>query len=384
MDRREFLIGAALAPLAVALPGITRAAADASRGPRFLILVELNGGNDGLNAIVPYADPRYYELRPQLAIPRDQVIPLNAEVGFNPSLSGLMPAFEAGELAVVQGLGYADFNRSHFRSIDIWDTGSGAQTVSNEGWLTRAYDAPAWSQAFAAPAIVIGRNPQPAMGGNLEPVVMADARSFITQSKGVEAVRKDTRNAALKHILDVQSEIEAARKGLAAARPAAPGSFPKNLFGRDVAEAAGLLTGQAAAPIIKVALSGFDTHSRQRGVQDRLLQQLGDTLGALRDSLRSAGIWDHCLVMTYSEFGRRVPQNASQGTDHGKAAPHLVMGGAVRGGILGPAPDFSDLDNGDVRVSTDYRELYNAVLGRWWGLKQAQFEPERYPALPVV
>lgn len=381
MDRRQFLLRAALAPLAAALPGLVRAAPERLSGPRFLVLVELSGGNDGLNTVVPFAQPGYYRLRPTLAVARAAVLPLDRQVGLNPALAALMPAFEAGNLAVVQGLGYPGFNRSHFRSIDIWDTGSGAEVIADDGWLTRAGVA---AGPYAAPAIVIGRNPGPVMGAGVQPVVMANARSFVSRAKGVQAIRSSTRNAALKRILEVQAEIEQARLGLNAKRPAAPGSFPRTPFGRDLAEAASLLAGTPATTVVKVSITGFDHHVRQRSVHDHLLRQLAEGLAALRASLMQAGIWQRTLVMTYSEFGRRAQENASQGTDHGKAAPHFVLGGAIRGGVIGQPPDLQNLDDGDVRVTLDYRQLYNGVLGRWWKRPDAQFQPALYPPLPLV
>lgn len=373
-----------LGPLGLALPRLSWAAAVASASPRLLVLVELNGGNDGLNMVVPYASETYYRLRPALAIARDQVLQLDQQVGFNPAMEALIPAFKSGELAIVQGMGYPQADRSHFRSIDIWDTGSGSDKVSQRGWLTQVHDSALLGSGFAADAVVIGRNPGPVSGGDLQPIVMASAKSFVAEAGGMQVMPQYRANPTLEYILKVQAEVEQASRGLAVNRPAPPGKFPANPLGRDAGEAARLMIGRPATPIIKLALTGFDTHSAQRGRHDALLKQLAESLAALRAALTEAGVWKNTLVMTYSEFGRRTAQNGSQGTDHGKAAPHLVMGGAIKGGLYGPAPNLDDLDDGDVRMAVDYRSLYNMVLGRWWGLKDAMIESTRYAPLQIV
>ncbi len=384
MKRRQFLHAAALSPLAFARLSPAFGAAAAGGPLRRLVLVELNGGNDGLNTVVPYADPQYYALRPKLGIARDQVLPLDERVGFNPALEPLMPMFRAGELAVVQGLGYTPANRSHFRSIEIWDTATDADRVGDNGWLGQL-DVPAqFGRRFAANAVVIGRNPRPLSGQNIEPVVMADAASFVQEARGVQTLQDADANPALRHILAVQNDIGTASRSLASDRPAPAGEFPRTPFGQDAKQAAGLLIGDPATPIVKIALTGFDTHANQRGRQDALLAQLANTMAALRQAFVAAGIWDQILIVTYSEFGRRARQNASGGTDHGKAAPHFVLGGKVRGGLYGEPPQLARLDEGDVAACTDFRCVYNAVLGSWWNASALRIAPQRFPALALV
>lgn len=380
LHRRRLLQAAAFSPLAGLLP----AWADAEGAVRRLLLIELNGGNDGLNMVVPYADPAYHRARPSLAVGRDQVIALDEHTGLNPVLEPLMSAWNARELAIVHGLGYRQSNRSHFRSIEIWDTASGAERVATEGWVTRTGRDAFSGRTFAADAVVIGRNPGPVAGGALQVLVIADARSFLAEAGSLRGGRTDAQTAALRHILSVHRDIERGATGLADRRPAAPGSFPSTPFGRDMAEAARLLSGTPAAPVVKLSLPGFDHHANQRIAHDKLLAQLAECLAAFRGSMTAAGVWKDTLVMTYSEFGRRATENASRGTDHGAAAPHLVMGGSVRGGLYGQRPDFGALEDGDIGVSTDYRCLYNTVLGRWWNLGSAQIDPARYPALALV
>ncbi|MDB5971306.1 MAG: hypothetical protein JWQ90_3756 [Hydrocarboniphaga sp.] len=386
MKRRTLLQAASMASIApLGFAARNLLAADAASVPvRRLLLVELNGGNDGLNTLIPYADPLYLQLRPQLAVARDQVLQLDEHVGFNPALAALMPLYAARELALVQGLGYARANRSHFRSIEIWDTATDSDKIGTDGWLSRLDVQRRFGRSFAADAVVIGRNPKPATGADMQPVVMGDADSFVSESRGVEAMKSASDNPALKHILAVQRDIQAAGHELSSSRPSPAGDFPKSPFGRDASEAARLLIGNPATPIVKIALTGFDTHVMQRGRQDGLLKQFGDTMAALRTAFTSAGIWKDTLIVTYSEFGRRAQQNASGGTDHGKAAPHFVIGGAVKGGLYGEPPRFAKLDDGDVPATIDYRCVYNTVLGRWWNAGDAQIEPQRFKPLALV
>ncbi len=382
LSRRDCLKAAVFSSL-LSVPG-TGALAAAQTGPRRLLLIELNGGNDGLNTVVPYADPLYAKLRPRLAIPRDAVLQLDEHMGLHPELAALMPMFQQRELAVVQGLGYAQSNRSHFRSIEIWDTATDADVIGQDGWLSRIDPQQQFGRRFAADAVVIGRNPKPASGDDMQPVVMTDTRSFVSESRGVQALEASSENPALRRILAVQRDIESAGHALTAQRPQPAGEFPQGAFGRDAREAARLLIGDPATPVVKIALTGFDTHAGQLGRQQALLRQLGDTLAALKTAFTAAGIWSDVLVLTYSEFGRRVQENGSGGTDHGKAAPHFVLGGRVRGGLLGEAPALAKLDDGDVTPTLDYRCLYNAVLGRWWAAGEAQIEPARYRALDLL
>ncbi len=381
MNRRELLVHALLLPVACsALPAF--AAADGR--VRRLLLIELNGGNDGLNMVVPAGDARYRELRPQIGLDAASLLPLDQGLGLNPAMQPLEALWTAGQLAVIQGVGYADSNRSHFRSIEIWDTGTDANQVGTRGWLASIDPRALFAREFTAPGIVIGRNPAALSGGKQPPIVMQDSQRFAAQARSVPDDTLRSANPALRHILAVQSEIRSAGAGLGAGRPRPSGAFPGTAFGRDAAEAAALLCGDPATPVVKIALTGFDTHVNQRVRHDALLGELARTLAALRTAFETAGIWNDVLVMTYSEFGRRAAQNASSGTDHGKAAPHFVLGGAVRGGLYGDPPRLTDLDAGDVAVTTDYRRLYNTVLTRWWSAPSQAFDLRRHPALEFV
>ncbi len=372
MRRRDFLLaGPAAAAFALLSPqALAQARAAGWRADRTLVLVELAGGNDGLNTVVPYADPAYQRLRPAIAIKREAIVQLDEKLGLHPSLAALGEAWKAGEFAIVQGVGYDNPNRSHFRSIDIWDTASGSNRLLTEGWVSRVIGASRRQAERLADAVVLGGGAGPVGGAGLRAVSMPDPQRFLRQAEGMKAAEAHPANPALAHLLKVQHEIQdTARelRGVLARAPDVRGEFPPGPLGQQLRVAARLIAAKAVVPVVKVALGGFDTHANQPGPHANLLRQLGDGLAAFRKAVADAGRWGDVLVMTYSEFGRRAAQNGSNGTDHGTAAPHFVLGARAKGGLHGPAPDLADLANGDVRHAIDYRRLYAMAAQTWWG-----------------
>lgn len=367
MRRRDFLKLASLAPAIYFAPAARGAGADWNR---VLVLLELNGGNDGLNTVVPYADPRYYELRPRLALARDSVLPLSEQLGFNPALEALLPAWRARELAVVLGVGYPQPNRSHFRSIEIWDTASRADETLTDGWLARLFAANPPPANFAAHGIALGSNPGPLTGAHA--LVLDDPQRFLQQAGRLPATPRREGNPALAHLLEVRDET---RRGAEMLRQrlgsdAAPGmTFPATRLGKQLELAARLIVSRAPVAAIKLSHGSFDTHSNQRGQHDRLLRELAEAVSAFREALRARGQWERVLLLTYSEFGRRARENGSLGTDHGTAAPHFLLGGRVRGGLHGEQPSLARLADGDLVHRVDFRSLYLTVARRWWGVR---------------
>ena len=388
MLRRDLLKFIACAP---ALPASARSwayAADvAAPAPKYFVLLELNGGNDGLNTLVPYADAEYYRQRPNLGVPRAQVLQLDESLGFNPALEPLMASWKANDLALVQGVGYPEPVRSHFRSIEIWDTGSASDEYLTTGWLARGIRGQFTQRHYTADAVVIGRNPNPLTLDGVNILIIDDLAGFADKGIAVTAMQAKTANPALAHVLAVQSEVRSSAEVLlkkTAAMAPLKAEFPGGPFSHSLQEAAKLIVMGDATPVIKVALGGFDSHSGQRAMQERALTSLAEGLTAFRQSLIAAGLWDQVLVMSYSEFGRRVAENGSAGTDHGAANVHFFMGGKVRGGLYGPKPSLIDLSDGDLPYRQDFRSLYNTVLSGWWGLPQTPFDLKRYPVIPCL
>jgi uncharacterized protein (DUF1501 family) len=338
---------------------------------RILLLVELKGGNDGLNTVVPYADPLYRELRPDIGLARERVLKLDEHVGLHATLEPLMVAWQAQDLAIVQGVGYPDPSRSHFRSIEIWDTASSSSQTLSEGWVARAFEHAALPRGDGVDGIVVDTNALPLMGPDLRTVVMQDAAAFLRQTQvlGDEPV-DDGGNPALRHLLAVQRELNAAAVGLRDRLRAAPDpvhAYADGPFGQQLDLATRLIVGGVPVVAVKIALAGFDTHANQVPTHEALLAALAGGLATLRSNMIAARRWDDVAVLTYSEFGRRARQNASRGTDHGAAAPHFVLGGRVKGGLHGRHPSLADLQDGDLRHSVDFRDVYSAIARGCWG-----------------
>jgi len=383
MDRREFLSAVGAATISAWMPGAAFAQRPGAGYDRLLVLVELKGGNDGLNTVVPYAEPAYAQLRPRLAVPRDQVLQLDHQTGLHAALEPLMASWRNQELAVVQGVGYPGANLSHFRSIDIWDTASGSNEYLTEGWLARAFAAAPAPASFAADAVVVGGAEMGPLRGGLRAIALANPEQFLRQAR-YAAPAGQARNAALHHILRVEENIAQAAARLSGNRVFAT-EFPAHPFGNAVRIAAQLVGGEAGIAAVKIALGGFDTHSGQPGRHTQLLKALAEGLAALKNALVELGRWDTALVMTYSEFGRRPRENLSSGTDHGTASAHLLLGGRVKGGLYGVPPALSRLDgNGNLPFAVDFRDLYATALERWWGVDSTRALKARFAPLDVI
>lgn len=381
ISRRRFIAAAGagsgllLARPLLAAPGAPVPGLSSS-GPqwdRVLLLVQLQGGNDGLNTLVPYDDPVYRRLRPNLAIARDQVIQLDQNVGLHPALKALMPSWRDKDLAVIQGVGYPQPNRSHFRSIEIWDTASASAETLSEGWVARAFEDTLRPANFSFDAVVVDSNTLPVSGPHMQSIVLRDVAQFVAQANRMAQLGPErSNNPAIKYLLGVQAEIHRAAISLRdrmRAAPEPPVAMPQGPFGQQLALAAKLMLSRTPLSTIKVSLGSFDTHARQREPHERLLTELGDGLAAFRDCMKKSGLWDKLVVMTYSEFGRRANENGSGGTDHGTASVQFVMGGRVKGGLHGRQPSLTDLSEGDVRFAVDFRNVYSTVARNWWGLK---------------
>jgi len=389
MDRRHFLKLAAGTTLAsssgLAAQVAWSAAPPAANYRNLVVLIELKGGNDGLNTVVPYTDPAYYALRPKLAIARDQVVTLTDRVGLHPALAPLRELWSERQLAVLQGVGYPEPNLSHFRSIEIWDTASRSNEYLQEGWLTRTFAAAPTPAAFAADGVVIG-SPDlgPLAGGGTRAIALSNTEQFLRQAR-LATREGQSRNKALQHILKVEADIMQAASHLSANRAFAT-EFPATGFGNAMHTAAQIIANQAGVAVVRVTLSGFDTHSGQPATQARLLGELASGILALKGALDELDRWNDTLMLTYAEFGRRPRENLSNGTDHGTASAHFVLGGRVAGGLYGEQPALDKLSaDGNPAFAIDFRSVYATVLERWWGLPSATaLLGARYPAVPLL
>ncbi len=394
MDRRKFLADAAALSLTptiganIATFGTAAVAtAGATRGTgydRVLVLVELKGGNDGLNTLVPYTDSAYYALRPKIAIKRDDVAQLTDRAGLHPALAPFGSFWRDRQLAVLQGVGYPDPNLSHFRSIEIWDTASRSAEYLQDGWLTRTFATQPTPRSFAADGVIVGSNDLgPLAGGGTRAIALANTDQFLRRAKLAQSA-PIAGNAALAHVLKVEADIVQAAARLNA-RYAFKTAFPAGTFGNAIHTACQVIANPSGVAVVRVTLSGFDTHTNQAGTQARLLKDVADGLAALKSALEELGKWNDVVVLTYAEFGRRPKENISGGTDHGTANVHFVLGGRVAGGMYGAAPELDRLSgDGNPAYALDFRSVYATVLDQWWGIDSRTALGGRFAPVPFL
>ncbi|WP_456447129.1 DUF1501 domain-containing protein [Oceanithermus sp.] len=383
MNRRDF-VQRMLTTLAVggAAPSLlARTALAAGPGEKILVVVQLSGGNDALNTLVPYRDAGYRKARPNLAVTAGEVLDLNGELGLHPSLRGLLPFWERGRLALIPAVGYPQPSRSHFVSMAIWHTADPSRR-STEGWLGPWLDEAddpfcAVNLGLSAPLALRGDSRQGVAVGGVdafrlrlpEPALERFERGLARPAEGpLERTR-----AAMERLLADTRRVQALR----GYRPEA--AYPHGAFGNALRDVVRMIAGGLGARVYYVALGGFDTHAGQLGRQPGLLEQLANGLGAFAQDLRALGREDDVLVLGFSEFGRRVQENASGGTDHGKAGLMFALG-PVAGGVLGPGYNLDDLDAGDLRYQVDFRSVY-AGAAAFIGARPEELFPEPQPLL---
>lgn len=377
MTRRDLLTFALWTAAAAPFRGL---AAPERRPDALLVILDLVGGNDGLDTVIPWGDPAYPQLRPSLGWRAEETLPLADGLGLHPALAEVLPLWERGELAVILGVGHDAPSLSHFTSIDIWDQAR-LDPRGGPGWLGRALASHPAEASAAADAIAVGTRAVGDLSGPGVGVLTLDGRRPMRPSGDLPPAA-DASNPALRHLLAVEADLDHAAHTLPKPRRLST-RFPDTPLGRDLEQVVQLAAG-GASPVFKVALGGFDTHARQRPRREQLLAQLGGGLTALEAGLREIGRWGDTIVMTRSEFGRRPAENASGGTDHGTASVLFVTGGRARGGVAGAWSSLADLEDGNLRAVVDFRAVYGTVLARGLGVDPGLVLGERLPLLDVL
>lgn len=423
--RREFLQTSALGgALSWTVPSFLSAtwralAADApaavqpvtGRDGPILVVLQLAGGNDGLNTVVPYADDDYRKARGPLAIPAREVLRIDDALGWHPALRGLRSLHDEGLAAVVHGVGYPNPNRSHFRSMEIWHTASDADRFEREGWLGRYFDH-ACVGADPTVGVNVGRQMPQAFaalrptgvsveaaggrGGGRQPEGMADGGAMsATPEAEAEGGDVEALNGAMSTsagVLDfldrtaLDAQVSSARVRQITSRARSAVDYPANRLGQSLRLVAQLIAGGLPTRVYYVSHGGFDTHTNQAANHARLLGEFGDGMRAFVDDLKAQGHWSRVLVMTFSEFGRRVQANASAGTDHGAAGPMFLFGSRLRAAHFGEHPRMGDADlvKGDLRHGIDFRSVYAGLLEHWMHTPSLPILGRRFEPLPVV
>ena len=373
MDRREFCLNAFLASAALSAPRICCASGDIDG---HIILVELTGANDGLNTVIPVKNDRYYSLRPEIGIKKQDVLPLDNDQGLHPSLKGIRSIYETGDLRIFQNVGYPEQIQSHFRSIEIWERGGDGRANGRRGWLVKQL-AELGVERFDAPGIYLGGTGNIFAGGQhyLGPHSIGKILSSENQDASIDKSTVASKNPLLASIQRSQANHNRRASSISSKL-----QTDKKMFGIRGKQLGGqlrtvcdLISANVQIPVFKVTLGSFDTHVNQRNQHRNLLRELDEALTDTVAALKRIGVWDKVAIMTYSEFGRRVAENGARGTDHGTAAPHFYLSGNVRGGIHGGMADLEKLKKGDLIFKTDYRSVFEFALRHHLNIDQNIF-----------
>ncbi|HEU5378107.1 MAG TPA: DUF1501 domain-containing protein [Ktedonobacteraceae bacterium] len=392
MKNGMLVVSAGMAMPAIFSRGVASAMALSKDGHSFaqlatdhtLIVVQMAGGNDGLNTVIPFTDPLYKQMRPTLAIPDNKILPLDTRLGLHPNLRALKNFWDAGHLAVIEGIGYPNQSLSHFQAMDIWQTldlnGNGG-----EGWLGKLVAGLVDQDGHPFKALDVGVTTAQALRSIKAQVpTLSNSKSYTLAPDPADPDRGSTRMQALMKLYNSYPKTspyaalldatalnaqEGSRRLFEADATYKPSmTYPKGPFADGLKILAETIVQDLGLRVGYVTLGGFDTHANQQLTHDTLMTTLADGLSAFYNDLIAHGKADNVIVMTWSEFGRRVEENGSQGTDHGTAAPLFILGKTVNKGVFGEPPSLSNLDsNGNLKYTTDFRSVYATVLDRWMG-----------------
>ncbi len=357
---------------------------------RILVIVQLGGGNDGLNTVVPYGSDDYFKARPQIGIRGPGAAAQNGQqaalelanaqgIGLHPNLTGFKELYDGGLLTVVQGVGYPNPNRSHFTSMDIWQTGR--LDAKGSGWIGRYFDNTCNGTPIPEGAVAIGRNAPLAMQGDIQkPIAFENPSLFRWLGEDLHGAMKDPYDAInragavggaaagtqreflMRTALDAQVASDKIRAAVAK-QPLV--EYPQSGLANQLKTIGAMIRAEMPTRVYYASMGGFDTHGGQLGPHANLMRQLGDSVLAFQNDMKAQGNEGRVLTMVFSEFGRRVKQNASNGTDHGTAAPMFLIGPSMKAGVCGNHPSLTDLDQGDLKYGIDFRSVYTSVLEDW-------------------
>ena len=365
-----------------------------------LVVVQMGGGNDGLNTIVPFTDDVYYRARPALAIPRNNVIQVTADLGLHPRMTKFKEMLDRGVAGVIQGVGYPNPSRSHFKSMEIWHTADPEGRVLQVGWIGRYFDSKCPVCAEPTAGVNLGPSMPLAMraaGGQGVTLENPDAFLWMPSLDGTGAREEQElfkmlnapapnepgtidflRHTAMNAVLSSERVREAIRQYKGGI------DYPNNRFAGSMRLIAQMIAGRLPTKVYYAHMTGFDTHANQVGPHNTLLEQLSAGVDAFYRDLEAQGNADRVLVVAFSEFGRRVAENGSGGTDHGVAGPMFVFGKKIKPGIHGVQPSLTDLTDGDLKHGIDFRSVYATVLDQWLGADPAKILGSEFERVPFL
>ncbi|HEY5258301.1 MAG TPA: DUF1501 domain-containing protein [Candidatus Baltobacteraceae bacterium] len=364
---------------------------------RTLVLVNLQGGNDGLNCIVPHGDAQYYRLRPTIGIAQAQVLAIDGQIGFNPAMKSLKDMYDKGSVAIVQGVGYPQPDHSHFRSTEIWQTAAPDKYL-HTGWLGRYLDDAGLPKANLFNGVAVSQVlPEVMISETVDVPAIPSERGYglVSDRNGASRstygqVVRDTNlpfaSPYLSHVMEIEDHAQRGSEELPklTAGYKTQATYPATPLGRSLALAAQIVGSNIGTKVIYIQHGSFDTHVSQQATQNRLLGEFSDAMKAFYDDLGAHGNDGSVLTLTFSEFGRRLEENANRGTDHGEASPLFLIGGGVKGGTYGTYPQLGSANMGNLPFTTDFRSVYATVLERWLGRPSTKILAGTYPTLPVL
>jgi uncharacterized protein (DUF1501 family) len=399
LTRRELVRRVAAMQMLGMLPGAALRAASLVNAPgtqqTVLVVVQLTGGNDGLNTIVPWSDDAYHRARPVLAVSPSSVLKLNDQVGLHPALDALQPIWDEGDLCVVQAVGYPDPNRSHFRSMEIWHTARTDDAPLTQGWLGEL--ASGFGTGGALPMARVGARDLPlALAGAPSQVpAIGSLKDFVLETSGELSRRSERkllldacthsagRSGEAAFIADAYAAAFDCARRLEELGTSAAAGFPQGDLGRSLDLASQLIGARLGSRVLYVTQGGYDTHADQKRNHPALLRELGNSLAAFQAQLARQGDASRVVTLVYSEFGRRIHENASGGTDHGAGNPVLIVGRPAAGGVQGLLPALDGEVDRDLPMAVDFRRVYVSLLD-WLGAPTERAVPGHFERLPVL
>ena len=396
LKRREFLQTGSLASASFFVPKFLKALEKETLVPpgnKVVVILQLSGGNDGLNTVIPVRNDVYYRSRPRLGIGRTAALSLTDEAGLHPALTAFADAFHEGELGILNSVGYPNPDRSHFRSMDIWQTGSSSNEYISSGWIGRYLDAQCNGCSQPTRALEMDDVLSLALkGDNINGLALKDPRRLLGVSnekffKAVSGQAAGHEERPVDYLYKTMAETLSSAEYIFRQSRLHPSSapYPNTELGRNLKTIASLIFSEINTKVYYVSLGSFDTHINQQMQQQRLFRELNEAAGAFIKDLKAHNRFRDVLFLTFSEFGRRVAQNASGGTDHGTANNMFLMsGGLQQKGLLNALPDLNDLDEGDLKYQVDFKNVYATVLHKWLDADDQKILAKKYDHLGFI
>jgi uncharacterized protein (DUF1501 family) len=397
INRRKFLHVGSLATGTLMLPKFLKAFEAPSvfaDGNKVLVVLQLSGGNDGLNTVIPIRNDIYYRERPILAISKDKALVLSDEVGLHPSLTNLKALYDEGDMAILNNVGYPNPDRSHFRSMDIWQTGSNSNEYLNSGWLGRYLDAQC--SGCSKPTQVLEMDDMLSLalsGEQMKGIALRDPKRLYETSQDpffkeiLQAGNNEKADDPTSYLYKVMSETVSGADYIFQQSKLRPSTsvYPNSEIGKNLKTIASLISSDINTRVYYVSLGSFDTHVGQQGKQEKLFSDLNDAIKPFVDDLKANHRFDDVMMMTFSEFGRRVSENGSGGTDHGTANNmFMISGGLKNKGVLNAMPDLSNLSEGDLIQQLDFKRVYATLLNKWLQADDSKILGRKYEYLDFV